>query len=266
MSNRQHRRGRVKARRTLLDAKGARLTGHGKYQAMTTFTELEPKIGAAHRWIATAGYVLTDAQVVAAYSGARVNLPVERLFTFGVGCVDCELEYDQALAREPCAAPEWTKGDAPRTADAGAIDESIAELYDDPPSDPGVLSPLEYEAARRGDFDGPPETERLNTPRPRDPRIVYGARCFWWDSIFESGTMPPRPGEPADAPPGLPCCPHCYSVLFEAPDYLKWLAGNQEAIDAGRAPADHLDLLRWSRGKCFPSAEAAREAWLLDTA
>lgn len=99
----------------------------------------------------------------------------------------------------------------------------------------------------------------MNRPHraTKDKRIVYGARCFWWDSIDRAGRTPPGPSGIS-----LPCCPFCGSVLMEVPDLGIWWRGNRDAIDEGRAPADHLALLRWSRGKCFPTLADARAAWL----
>jgi hypothetical protein len=90
-----------------------------------------------------------------------------------------------------------------------------------------------------------------------DPRIVYGARCFWWDSIGQVGTKPGRNGLP-----GLPCCPHCGSVLFEAETEAAWWAGIERAEREMRP--GYKALCEWSRGQCFPSYEAAQLAF--DTA
>lgn len=107
MSNRAHRRARARGTARRVTDGAHAIEGRGEYRAMRRFAGLEAKDGTRHRWIATAGYVLTDGQVSAAFAGSRVDLPVERLFTFGVGCVDCELEYSTELALEPCAAEEW---------------------------------------------------------------------------------------------------------------------------------------------------------------
>jgi hypothetical protein len=82
-----------------------------------------------------------------------------------------------------------------------------------------------------------------------DERIVYGAACSWWDSISEVERLPS----------GLPCCPHCRGVLFQAPTEAQWW----EAIDA-HVQAGHPDyrvMLEWSRGQCYPTYSALSEAW-----
>lgn len=223
MSNRAHRRARSAHRSSSTTDGQYVATPTGGYEAMRRFADLDPKIGTRHRWIATAGYVLTDGQATAAFSGARINLPVERLFTFGVGCVDCELEYDDALALEPCAAEEWSRhGVTVPNADGDPVD----------------ITPI-------GGHPG---------ERAADPRIVYGARCFWWNGIAAAGSTSS----------GLPACPYCGSPLFEAPNEAAWWKGNAEAVAEGRAPDGYLNLLRWSRGKCFPNPEAALSAMLDD--
>lgn len=81
------------------------------------------------------------------------------------------------------------------------------------------------------------QRRRLGLPAspPADSRIVYGARCVWWDSIANAAT---KPG-------GLPCCPHCGGVLMEVPT---------EAF------------VTWLRGRCYPTLHAAREAHAADGA
>jgi hypothetical protein len=86
-----------------------------------------------------------------------------------------------------------------------------------------------------------------------DTRIAYGARCFWWDSIHEVGHLETRNGAT------LPCCPHCSSVLFEVPDEETWF----DAADRHEASGHpgYRAMIEWSRGKCFPSLEAAQKAY-----
>lgn len=74
----------------------------------------------------------------------------------------------------------------------------------------------------------------------RDPRIVYGARCTWWDSIDKVG----RTGS------GLPGCPHCGSPLFETPDEATWWAG-VGAYERDGHPG-YRELVEWGRGRCLP--------------
>lgn len=82
-----------------------------------------------------------------------------------------------------------------------------------------------------------------------DPRIVYGVRCAWWDSIDKAGTNSS----------GLPCCPHCSRVLFEMPTEADWWAG-VDRYTAANEP-DYRRFIEWLRGKCFPNHTAARAAF-----
>lgn len=72
------------------------------------------KVPGRHRWIATCAYTLTDSEAAAADEGVRTELGVDKLCTFGVGCVDCEQPY--TLARtEPCpAGDEWYVPEHPK--------------------------------------------------------------------------------------------------------------------------------------------------------
>lgn len=86
-----------------------------------------------------------------------------------------------------------------------------------------------------------------------DERIVYGARCCWWDSIDKAHR--------ANAPGGIgvPSCPHCGSVLFELPDEATWWAG-VDRHEANGHPG-YRALVEWSRGKCFPHWKEAEAAY-----
>jgi hypothetical protein len=68
--------------------------------------------------------------------------------------------------------------------------------------------------------------------------IVYGARCVWWDSL----------GKVALLPSGLPCCPHCRSVLFQT-DGASWWASVDKHEQAGNP--GYRRMIEWSRGRCF---------------
>lgn len=83
-----------------------------------------------------------------------------------------------------------------------------------------------------------------------DPRIVVGARCTWWDAIHNVGHLAS----------GLPCCPHCGSVLFEYRDERHWW----EQVDRWEAAGHpgYRALVEWSRGRCFPSLAAVQAAFL----
>lgn len=72
----------------------------------------------------------------------------------------------------------------------------------------------------------------------KDTRIVYGARCTWWDSIDKIGKLPG----------GLPCCPHCNSPLFEMESETEWF----DSVDRyAQTHPGYREKIEWGRGKCF---------------
>ena len=77
---------------------------------------------------------------------------------------------------------------------------------------------------------------------------VYGANCVWWDTIDKT----------ARTPSGLPCCPHCGSVLFQQP-LDKWWA-DIDKYEANGHPG-YRKFVEWWRGKCFPTMEALERAY-----
>ena len=84
---------------------------------------------------------------------------------------------------------------------------------------------------------------------PRDTRIVYGARCAWWDSIDQVGKHPS----------GLPCCPHCKGMLFQLDSEAEWW-GQIDRHEAEGHPG-YRAMWEWSRGRCFPDFEAMQAAY-----
>lgn len=82
-----------------------------------------------------------------------------------------------------------------------------------------------------------------------DKRIVYSVHGTWWDSINKAGKTSS----------GLPCCPLCGSVLFEIDSEQEWYEAAQKYEDAGHP--GYVDMLRWSRGKCFPNLIALELAY-----
>lgn len=82
-----------------------------------------------------------------------------------------------------------------------------------------------------------------------DTRVVYGARCVWWNNIAAVSTTPR----------GLPCCPHCGGVLFEVPDEQTWWAG-VDAHESTHEPG-YRKFVEWLRGRCYPSIDEARAAY-----
>lgn len=87
----------------------------------------------------------------------------------------------------------------------------------------------------------------------KDTRIAYGARCVWWDSIQNVGTITARNGAT------LPCCPHCRGMLFEMPNEQEWFAGVDKYEGAGHP--GYRAFAEWMRGKCFPDINAAKRAY-----
>lgn len=79
--------------------------------------------------------------------------------------------------------------------------------------------------------------------------IVYGARCVWWDNIE---------GAALHRDSGLPCCPHCGSVLFQVEEATWWQ--HVEAHEAAGNP-DYRKLIEWLRGKCFHTMDQAQRAY-----
>jgi hypothetical protein len=73
-------------------------------------------------------------------------------------------------------------------------------------------------------------------------RIAYGAACTWWDSIDKVG----------NTESGLPCCPHCGSVLFEVPSIAAWRIG-VDRYAAEKNDPSYAAMVAWGRGKCFPN-------------
>lgn len=84
-----------------------------------------------------------------------------------------------------------------------------------------------------------------------DTRIVCGARCCWWDSINKVGHHQ-----------GLPCCPHCGSVLFEFPSEKEWFESVDKYEKAGNP--GYRALIEWSRGKCFKTWLEAKAVFLAE--
>lgn len=87
--------------------------------------------------------------------------------------------------------------------------------------------------------------------RPADPRIVYGARCTWWDSIDKVATTGPGRS-------GLPCCPRCGGVLMEVAGLSAWWAG---ATTYEEKNPGYRAFLEWARGRCYPNFGDASAAY-----
>ncbi|WP_026783127.1 hypothetical protein [Pleomorphomonas koreensis] len=83
----------------------------------------------------------------------------------------------------------------------------------------------------------------------KDKRFVYGARCCWFGSISEVG----------HTNIGLPCCPHCGSVLYEMPDEATWWDGVDRYEAAGHL--GYRAMVEWMRGKHFRSPDEGAAAY-----
>lgn len=83
----------------------------------------------------------------------------------------------------------------------------------------------------------------------KNPKIVYGAACTWWDSIWNCGKTPPIRARPTGEFHSLPCCPHCGSVLFEVSNIEEWNAGMERFEQAGHP--GYIKMMNWAKGKCF---------------
>ncbi len=80
-----------------------------------------------------------------------------------------------------------------------------------------------------------------------DTRYVYGVRCAWFGPISAVGQLPG----------GLPCCPHCKSILFEM-DEADWWAGvdKHDATHPG-----YRKMIEWAVDKHFASFDEMQAAY-----
>src|SRR5713101_5367645 len=91
-----------------------------------------------------------------------------------------------------------------------------------------------------------------------DRRIAYGAMCSWWDSIEKVGLLKTGAG----GPHSLPCCPICKGLLLEVETPEVWWADARKYEAKGNP--GYCDYLRWLRGRCFKSQDAARAQYELE--
>lgn len=111
-----------------------RLTEMGADDARA-LAKMPRKVPGQHRWIATAGYVVTEEQ---AAGGNDVILDHESRFQFGVGCIDCEQEFNEARGTPCPVGDDW--------GDDGPIDRTGADLSEkgqprDDPKEAAVTTP-----------------------------------------------------------------------------------------------------------------------------
>lgn len=64
--------------------------------------------------------------------------------------------------------------------------------------------------------------------------------------------------------PGLPCCPHCKSVLMQY-DEAEWWQGAERHEKAGAT--NYVEFLKWkeAQNKCFQTVELAADAFRAET-
>jgi hypothetical protein len=77
-----------------------------------------------------------------------------------------------------------------------------------------------------------------------DTRVVYGARCSWWDSIDKAVRIPGS---------GIPRCPHCHGVLYEM-SAADWATSVRRYVSV---QPDYVEFIAWCRGRCMPSFHEA---------
>ena len=100
-----------------------------------------------------------------------------------------------------------------------------------------------------------------------DTRVVYGARCVWWDTIDKVAIKPVTSLQPVQSPvgsiinvTGLPCCPHCSGVLFEMDSIEEWNS-QVDKYEAEKPEPGYRKFMDWLRGKCFKTQEEAYKAY-----
>lgn len=104
--NREQRRRQQRQDAALIVGDGIVATGLGQRYEAIPHAELPTKVPGKHRWIATAGYVMTEPQVAAADDADTIKfLDQENLFLLAIGCFDCEQPLGQIEFGSTCPAP-----------------------------------------------------------------------------------------------------------------------------------------------------------------
>lgn len=99
-------------------------------------------------------------------------------------------------------------------------------------------------------------------PRESDTRIAYGSRCTWWDSIWNVGSVTMPAKDFLAKPHRLPVCPNCKGVLMEFPNEEAFWKGSEKHEETRPG---YIAMMKWMRGKCFPTMKAAAVAYFLET-
>lgn len=82
----------------------------------------------------------------------------------------------------------------------------------------------------------------------RDTRIAFGASCTWWGPIQEVA-------KGSDTGMGVPSCPFCNGVLYEAPTKGDWDA-RLRSVETYGSIKDYRKVMEWQHDnlqRCFAS-------------
>lgn len=85
---------------------------------------------------------------------------------------------------------------------------------------------------------------------PDELRVVYGARCMWWDTIDKASAT--------DS--GLPITPCCGSPMFEVDNEAVWFA-QVDDYERTSSTEGYRRFIEWLRGKHYPTKDVAMAAW-----
>jgi len=90
-----------------------------------------------------------------------------------------------------------------------------------------------------------------------EPLHVWSTGCFWHGRIEATG----RTGK---CGMGIPCCPHCGSVLYQC-SQRKWEEGTKAYEQQGHV--NYIAFMAWTeaQGKCWPTIDAAAQEFTATT-
>lgn len=91
-----------------------------------------------------------------------------------------------------------------------------------------------------------------NPAKGMDTRIVYGAVCSYWGSIYSIAVHPGT---------GLPVCPHCHRPLCEMDNEQEWMDNAKKHEDGGNP--GYLSFILWLKERrCYRTVAEARTDYL----